>query len=292
MKYLSEYLEYLKYQKNYSDETIHSYSIDIEEFLDYINSECINICEVGYDVVKAWLIHLDEKKNKSTTVSRKISSLRGFYKYLINNKVIDSNPFSLVSLPKKERHLPRFFYYNELEEMFQVPKLNTALGQRDRLLLEMLYATGVRVSELVNIKVSDINGEEIKVLGKGNKERIVEFGDYAESILELYLNEGYKHLNIKKSEYLFLNNRGGKLTTRGVRYILDNIINKTTIDKKISPHMLRHTFATHLLNEGCDLLTVQELLGHESLTATSIYTHITNDRLKEVYFKCHPRAKK
>ena len=292
MKYLSEYLEYLKYQKNYSDETIHSYSIDIEEFLDYINSECINICEVGYDVVKAWLIHLDEKKNKSTTVSRKISSLRGFYKYLINNKVIDSNPFSLVSLPKKERHLPRFFYYNELEEMFQVPKLNTALGQRDRLLLEMLYATGVRVSELVNIKVSDINGEEIKVLGKGNKERIVEFGDYAESILELYLNEGYKHLNIKKSEYFFLNNRGGKLTTRGVRYILDNIINKTTIDKKISPHMLRHTFATHLLNEGCDLLTVQELLGHESLTATSIYTHITNDRLKEVYFKCHPRAKK
>ena len=176
--------------------------------------------------------------------------------------------------------------------MFQVPKLNTALGQRDRLLLEMLYATGVRVSELVNIKVSDINGEEIRVLGKGNKERIVEFGDYAESILELYLNEGYKHLNIKKSEYLFLNNRGGKLTTRGVRYILDNIINKTTIDKKISPHMLRHTFATHLLNEGCDLLTVQELLGHESLTATSIYTHITNDRLKEVYFKCHPRAKK
>lgn len=292
MKYLSEYLEYLKYQKNYSDETIHSYSIDIEEFLDYINSECINICEVGYDVVKAWLINLDEKKNKSTTVSRKISSLRGFYKYLINNKVIDSNPFSLVSLPKKERHLPRFFYYNELEEMFQVPRLNTALGQRDRLLLEMLYATGVRVSELVNIKVSDINGEEIKVLGKGNKERIVEFGDYAESILELYLNEGYKHLNIKKSEYLFLNNRGGKLTTRGVRYILDNIINKTTIDKKISPHMLRHTFATHLLNEGCDLLTVQELLGHESLTATSIYTHITNDRLKEVYFKCHPRAKK
>lgn len=292
MKYLSEYLEYLKYQKNYSDETIHSYSIDIEEFLDYINSECINICEVGYDVVKAWLIHLDEKKNKSTTVSRKISSLRGFYKYLINNKVMNSNPFSLVSLPKKERHLPRFFYYNELEEMFQVPKLNTALGQRDRLLLEMLYATGVRVSELVNIKVSDINGEEIKVLGKGNKERIVEFGDYAESILELYLNEGYKSLNVKKSEYLFLNNRGGKLTTRGVRYILDNIINKTTIDKKISPHMLRHTFATHLLNEGCDLLTVQELLGHDSLTATSIYTHITNDRLKEVYFKCHPRAKK
>lgn len=292
MNYLKEYLEYLKYQRNYSEETIHSYSIDIEEFLNYINSEAIKFNKVDYDTVRLWLMYLDKKKDKSTTVSRKISALRGFYKYLINNKIMENNPFSLVSLPKKERYLPRFFYYNELEEMFQVPKLNTALGQRDRLILEMLYATGVRVSELVNIKLSDISKEEIKVLGKGNKERFVEFGDYAESILELYLNEGYKKLNTKNIDYLFLNNRGEQLTTRGVRYILDRVIRQTTIDKKISPHMLRHSFATHLLNEGCDLLTVQELLGHESLSATSIYTHVTNDRLKEVYFKCHPRAKK
>lgn len=292
MNYLKEYLEYLKYQRNYSEETIHSYNIDIEEFLNYINSEAIKFNMVDYDTVRLWLMYLDNKKDKSTTVSRKISALRGFYKYLINNKIMENNPFSLVSLPKKERHLPRFFYYNELEEMFQVPKLNTPLGQRDRLILEMLYATGVRVSELVNIKLSDISKEEIKVLGKGNKERFVEFGDYAESILELYLNEGYKKLNVKNVEYLFLNSRGEQLTTRGVRYILDKIIRQTTIDKKISPHMLRHSFATHLLNEGCDLLTVQELLGHESLSATSIYTHVTNDRLKEVYFKCHPRAKK
>lgn len=165
------------------------------------------------------------------------------------------------------------------------------MGQRDRLILEMLYATGVRVSELVNIKVSDISGRTIKILGKGNKERIVRFGDYCDEILKMYLNDGHYKLN-GSSDYLFLNSNGGKLTDRGVRYLLDKIIAKTTIEKKISPHMLRHSFATHLLNEGCDILTVQELLGHESLTATSIYTHITNDRLKDVYFKTHPRAKK
>ena len=291
MEYLEQYLDYLQYQKNYSIETIHSYKIDLIEFFDYIKKESISYKEMDYDMVRIWLMKLNEEYDKSSTISRKISSLRSFYKYLLNKKVIENSPFSLVSLPKKEKHLPRFFYYNELEELFKVPDITTPLGQRDRLILEMLYATGVRVSELVNIKVSDIVGEEIKVLGKGNKERIVVFGAYAEDILELYLSDGYKKLNVKNSEYLFLNNNGFKLTSRGIRYLLDKIINKTTIDKKISPHMLRHSFATHLLNEGCDILTVQELLGHESLTATSIYTHVTNDRLKEVYFKCHPRAK-
>ena len=291
MEYLDQYLDYLQYQKNYSIETIHSYKVDLIEFFDYIKSEALSYKRMDYDMVRIWLMKLNDEYKKSSTISRKISSLRSFYKYLLNKKIIDSNPFSLVSLPKKEKHLPRFFYYNELEELFNVPDITTPLGQRDRLILEMLYATGVRVSELVNIKINDIVGEEIKVLGKGNKERIVRFGAYAEDILDLYLHQGYKKLNINNSEYLFLNSNGNKITTRGVRYLLDKIIDKTTLDKKISPHMLRHSFATHLLNEGCDILTVQELLGHESLTATSIYTHITNDRLKEVYFKCHPRAK-
>ena len=291
MEYLDQYLDYLQYQKNYSIETIHSYKIDLIEFFNYLKEEALNFKEVDYDMIRIWLMKLNDEYDKSSTISRKISSLRSFYKYLLNKKIIDTNPFTLVSLPKKEKHLPRFFYYNELEELFKVSDITVPLGQRDRLILEMLYATGVRVSELVNIKVSDITGEEIKVLGKGNKERIVRFGAYAEDILDLYLSDGYKKLNIKNSEYLFLNNNGDQLTTRGVRYLLDKIINKTTLDKKISPHMLRHSFATHLLNEGCDILTVQELLGHESLTATSIYTHVTNDRLKEVYFKCHPRAK-
>ena len=291
MRELEDYLKYLEYQKNYSKHTIDSYQKDIEEYLEYIEDKKIKLLKINYDEIKMYLKYLSDKEDVNSTISRKISALRGFYKFLQNNNKIENNPFSLINLPKKEKKLPRFFFYNELEELFNTPKLNTPLGQRDRLILEMLYATGVRVSELVNIKVSDITDRTIKILGKGNKERIVRFGDYCDEILKMYLNDGHYKLN-SSSQYLFLNSNGGKLTDRGVRYLLDKIIDKTTIEKKISPHMLRHSFATHLLNEGCDILTVQELLGHESLTATSIYTHVTNDRLKDVYFKTHPRAKK
>lgn len=291
MRELEDYLNYLEYQKNYSKHTIESYKQDIIEYLEYLDEKHIKLLKIKYDEIRDYLKYLSDKKDINSTISRKISALRSFYKYLQNNNKIESNPFSLINLPKKEKKLPRFFYYNELEELFNTPKLNTPLGQRDRLILEMLYATGVRVSELVNIKISDISDRTIKILGKGNKERIVRFGEYCEEILKMYLNDGHYKLN-SSSQYLFLNNSGGQLTDRGVRYLLDKIISKTTIEKKISPHMIRHSFATHLLNEGCDILTVQELLGHESLTATSIYTHVTNDRLKDVYFKTHPRAKK
>ncbi len=292
MKYLEEYLKYLKYQKNYSQETIDSYEEDLVEFLDFLKKENIDLLDVKYDDVRFFLMELNDKKNKASTISRKLSSLRGFYKFLINRDYIKNNPFTLIKTPRKEKKLPRFFYYNELEEMFNSIDISDALGQRNRLILEVLYASGVRVSELVNIKLKDINDEEIKVLGKGNKERITRIGDYAREILDLYLSDGYKELNKNNSEYLFLNKNGNKLTTRGIRYILDEIIKNTNVKKKISPHMLRHSFATHLLNEGCDILSVQELLGHESLTATAIYTHVTTDRLKDVYFKTHPRARK
>ena len=158
----------------------------------------------------------------------------------------------------------------------------------------MLYASGVRVSELVNIKLTDINAKEqtIKIFGKGKKARIVCFNDVTKKYLDKYIKDGRYKLDVNGSEYLFLNYKGGKITTRGVEKILDDIIDKTALNKHITPHMLRHTFATHLLNEGCDLLSVQELLGHASLSATNIYTHITNDRLKDVYLKTHPRARK
>ena len=202
-----------------------------------------------------------------------------------------SNP---ATCSEKSKKLPRYFEYNELEELFKVPDTRNPLGQRDLLLLEMLYATGVRVGELVSIKVKDIdlNNRNILILGKGNKERFVQFGEYCEDILKEYLKDGRKILNSKDSEYLFLNNNGGELTERGVRFILDKLIKQTGINKNISPHMIRHSFATHLLNEGCDLLTVQKLLGHESIKATQIYTHVTTDRLKEVYYQSFPRAKK
>ncbi len=292
VKYLEEYLKYLKYQKNYSSLTIDSYEEDLVSFLDFLNKENLDVLSVVYDDIRFYLMDLNNQKNKASTISRKLSSLRGFYKFLINRDYIKNNPFTLIKAPKKEKKLPRFFYYNELEEMFNSIDISTPLGERNRLILEVLYASGVRVSELVNIKVKDINDEEIKVLGKGNKERITRIGDYAREILDLYLEDGYKELNSKNSEYLFLNKNGDKLTTRGIRYILDEIIKNTNVKKKISPHMLRHSFATHLLNEGCDILSVQELLGHESLSATAIYTHVTTDRLKDVYFKTHPRARK
>lgn len=292
MMELKEYLTYLKIERNYSDKTISSYKKDIDEFLYYLKINHKDLFSIKYSDINPYLKILDNKKNTNSTISRKISSLRGFYKYLLREKKIDSNPFLLVSLPKKDKKLPRFFYYNELELLFDVPDLKTPLGQRDRLILEMLYATGVRVSELVNIRIDDISKREIRILGKGNKERIVRYGSFAEDILDLYLKDGYKKLNINNSLKLFLNNRGTPLTTRGVKYILDSIINKTSIDKKISPHMLRHTFATHLLNEGCDIMSVSELLGHANLSATAIYTHVTTDRLKDVYFHSHPRAKK
>ena len=295
IKELNDYLEYLKYQKNYSDYTVENYKHDIIEYLEYLNSENLSFKDIEYSDIRFYLMYLkDTKKDDNTSINRKLSSLRGFYKYLANEGIVKTNVFSLVNGPKKSKKLPRYFEYNELEELFNVPDTRTPLGQRDSLILEMLYATGVRVGELVNIKVSDIDlgRRNIIILGKGNKERFVTYGEYCEDILKTYLNNGRFYLNSKSSDYLFLNNNGGRLTDRGVRFILDKLIQKTSINKNISPHMIRHSFATHLLNEGCDLLTVQKLLGHESIKATQIYTHVTTDRLKEVYFKSFPRAKK
>ena len=292
-KIINEYLEYLKYQKNYSDYTVLNYKNDILEFFDYLSRESLNYKTIEYSDIRFYLMYLkEEKHDDNSSVSRKLSSLRGLYKYLANEKIVKSNVFSLVNAPKKSKKLPRYFEYNELEELFLVPDINTSIGQRDLLLLEMLYATGVRVGELVNIKVKDIDlgRRNIIILGKGNKERFVTYGEYCEDILKRYLNDGYILLNKNNLDYLFLNNNGGNLTERGVRYILDELIKKTSINKKISPHMIRHSFATHLLNEGCDLLTVQKLLGHESIKATQVYTHVTTDRLREVYFRSFPRA--
>ena len=294
VKELNDYLDFLKYQKNYSDYTIESYLNDICEYLDYINSEGLAFKDIEYSDIRFFLMYLKEtKKDNNSSIDRKLSALRGFYKYMANEGIVKSNVFSLVSGPKKSKKLPRYFEYNELEEMFNVPD-DTPLGQRDLLLLEMLYATGCRVGELVSMKVSDIDfgRSNILILGKGNKERYVTYGEYCEDALKKYLNDGYKTLNKNNIDYLFLNNNGGVLTERGVRFILEKIIKQTGINKNISPHMIRHSFATHLLNEGCDLLTVQKLLGHESIKATQIYTHVTTDRLKEVYYQSFPRAKK
>ena len=292
---VNKYADYLQYEKNYSDYTINSYKGDILEFYDYLERENLKYNNIEYSDLRFYLMYLkDEKCDNNSSIDRKLSALRGFYNYLASQGIVSSNAFSLISGLKKDKKLPRYFEYNELEELFNVPDMRNPLGQRDRLILEMLYATGVRVGELVNIKISDIDlsRKMILILGKGNKEREVTYGDYCDEVLRLYLSDGYRKLDKDRASYIFLNNNGKQLTERGVRYILDQIIKKTSLNKAISPHVLRHSFATHLLNEGCDLLTVQKLLGHESISATQIYTHVSTDRLKEVYYNSFPRAKK
>lgn len=293
MNNLDKYIDYLLYEKAYSKHTILNYKDDILEYLNFLKLEELEYKNIVYEDLRYYLVYLKDKKNSNSSIDRKISALRGFYKYLVNLKILEVNPFDIVSGPKKEKKLPRYFEYNELEELFNSVDISSVIGRRDRLILELLYATGVRVSEMIEIKVSDIDisNRNINIIGKGNKERIVKFGEYCLDAINDYLDNSYNKLNINNINYLFLNSRGSKLTDRGVRYILDNLIKKTSLNKKISPHMLRHSFATHLLNNGADLLTVQKLLGHESIKATQVYTHVSTDRLKEVYFKSFPRAK-
>ena len=291
-KIVSDFLDYIIKQKNYSNNTKKNYEIDIEEFFLFLKENNINYKDADYKIIKKYLMLLYNKGLSKSSVSRKLSSLRSLYKYLFNNDIIKTNPFKYVPTPKKEKKLPKYLGINELEDMFNSIDLKSKLGIRNRLILEILYGCGIRLSELVNIRIKDIDfyKKEIKILGKGNKERIVLFGDYCNYYLNMYLNE-LRPLLLKEktSDYLIINSNGNKLTSRGVYFIINEIIKKTSLKKNVSPHMLRHTFATHLLNNGCDIRTVQELLGHESLETTQIYTHVSNEHLRNVYLNCHPR---
>lgn len=290
-KDLINYLTYLKYNKNYSENTIDSYSDDIYEYLVYLNKECLDYRGITYQDIRFLLDYYREKNFSSRSIRRKISALKGFYKYLVREGIINSNPFVYVTLPKKEVRLPKFLNYNEMIEIFDTIDINDVFGLRNRVVMELLYATGVRVSELVNIKKNDVdlNNKTIVITGKGNKMRVVFFNDVCRKYLDRYIKE----INgVSKTDYLIINTNGFGITARGIRLIIDKVIKNTSIIKNISPHVIRHTFATHLLNNGCDLLTVQELLGHSSISTTGIYTHVSLDRQKEVYYHTHPRSKK
>ena len=218
--------------------------------------------------------------------------MKSFFKYLEGLDKIKTNPMLLISNPKKERKLPNFLNYGDLDKLLSVPNLKTDDGQRDALIMEMLYSTGIRVSELVNIKISDINKNERKilVLGKGNKERYVYYGTRCEELLNLYLKDG--RTSLPGGNYLFLNKHGRKMNDRVIRMIIDRNVKLAGLKVHVSPHVLRHTYATHMLNEGADLKSVGDLLGHENLSTTQIYTHVSNERLRNVYLNAHPRAKK
>ncbi len=288
-----KFLEKLKYEYNYSDLTINGYDYEITKFLDYLNNNHLDYKKINLDMIRNYLKYLDSLKYKKNSISKNLSSLRSYYKFLTEEKVVLNNPFKNISNPKKDKKLPDFLNYEEINKLFDSADTTTPLGLRNRCILELLYDTGIRVSELVNLKINDIEFDKkiINILGKGKKERIVYYGDYLQEVLGKYINDSRKYLlNNKLSEYLILNNNGSKITTRGVEYIIDKMVNEAAIKHKISPHVLRHTFATHMLNGGADIKSIQQLLGHESLSTTGIYTHITNDVLRQEYLKNHPRS--
>lgn len=294
MKYYNEFIDYITYEKKYSQNTIINYKRIIEEYFAFLNKEGILPLEVDTKVIRNYLRELYEKKYSKKSMCLYISALRSFYKYFLRKRLIKNNPMLLIKNPKLDRNTPKFLYSNELSLLYDAIDINTILGIRDKLILELLYSTGVRVSELVNIKLDDINYYDysIRILGKGSKERNVLFGEQLYDLLELYLNHSRGLLIKGDTDILLLNKNGTPLTDRGVRLIINNMALKTTLKEHISPHTIRHTFATHLLKGGADLKTVQELLGHSSLSATQVYTHVTNELLRKVYLECHPRAKK
>ena len=291
-KYIDSFIEYLNVQMNYSSHTCLNYQIDLEEYNEFLKSNNYIYNNMDYKKCTNYLLYLNDKSYKKTSISRKLSSLRSFYKYLVLNNYCDSNPFLLVSSPKKEKRIPKYINYNGIEEIFNVPNIKTKEGQREKLILEVLYGAGVRVSELVNIKLKDIdyNNKTILIFGKGSKERLVSFGEPCLDIIKLFIKEGRKqYLNDRESDYLIVGVNEEKLTTRRIEQIIDDLIKKTSLKINVTPHMFRHTFASHLLDNGAELIAVQELLGHESLSSTEIYTHISNEHLRDVYYKCHPR---
>ncbi len=291
---IEKFLEYLEYQKKYSENTILAYEKDLEELSNYIQNRKLNYEKLEYKDVTDYMMYLSDKKMKAGSINRHLSSIRSFYTFLIKNGEVTSSPFSLINGPKKEKKLPNYLQYEEFLDLIATCD-ETNLGIRNRMILELLFASGVRVSELVNIKIADIDfkNREIKIFGKGKKTRIVYFNKTCQEVMSKYVREARQELlKGKTNEYLFVNHLGNHLTRRGVADILEKLIMKSSIKHKISPHTLRHTFATLLLNEGMDIREVQELLGHARLATTSIYTHVSNEELRRVYLKSHPRAHK
>lgn len=289
MNYIDKFLEYLKSVKKHSDNTIISYQDDLKELASVLNN---NIIDINEDDIKKYLNYLYDKSYNKNTISRKLSGVRSFYNYLYNHDVIKTNYFTDVHNPKKIRSLPHYLKTSEIDKVLDNTNEVTLYGERNKLIVELLYVTGLRVSELVNIKLKDIDkyNKSIKILGKGSKERIVYYEDNCSELLNKYLNNTRRELDKSNSEYLLLNKFGNKLSTRMIRNILNNLTIGTSIEQ-IYPHMIRHTFATTMLNNGADLMTVKELLGHESINTTSIYTHVTNEQIRKVFDSCHPRAK-
>ena len=294
---LEQFRAYLLVEKNFSPYTAKSYTSDVMSFLIWL--EDADVSSVDYNKIREYLRFIYKYNYKKTTVARKISALRTFYKYLYRERVVESNPVAGISAPKKTKSLPKFLDKEEIEQILNNVNIESPSGFRNRAILELLWATGMRISELSGLNFGDLNLEhnEIKVFGKGSKERIVLISERAKQYLERYIHTA-RRLVAKdfppppqeENSPVFINNTGYRLNPKTIRNVINSIVEKISLPKKVTPHMFRHSFATYLIENGADLRVVQELLGHASISNTQIYTHISTKHLTDTYNKAHPRA--
>lgn len=295
-KEIEHFLDKLAIQKQYSAHTIEAYQRDLKEFTSYLMQEAIDgYQDVDYQVLRGYLGKLYDDQLEPSSIARKLSSLRSFFDYLLKENLIADNPMLLIHAPKQAKRNPDFLFYEEIETLLDKIDTSTILGIRNRAILELMYASGLRASEVVQLQLGDIDVSRmlVKILGKGKKERYVPFHELALETLQRYLKEARPELMLKakeKHQVVFVNKNGNPLTTRGLRDIIDRVALETGLGRHLHPHTIRHTFATHLLDQGAELRLVQEMLGHENLSTTQIYTHVSKEKLKKTYLSAHPLA--
>ncbi len=284
---VSRFMTFLEAEKNASSHTITNYSVDLQSFFNFFKDTEIE--KIDYLEIRRYLAFLSEKDFSKSTISRKLASLRSFFKFLTRENLVKENPAVNIATPKKDKKLPIYLEEQEISNLLEAPSKNTKIEKRDKSILELLYSSGIRVSELVGLNIEDVDflGEVLKVRGKGKKERMVPVGSKALDAMKDYIN---KRDDQSELGALFLNKGKTRLTDRSVRRIVLKYARRISLAKEISPHVLRHSFATHMLDRGADLRSVQELLGHQNLSTTQIYTHVSTKRLKESYEQAHPRA--
>jgi integrase/recombinase XerC len=302
---IEQFLEHLRYERNVSAHTLRNYASDLEQFVDHLAPadpksgarKFPDLKNVDHLTIREWLAELHSAQKKKASIARKLAALRTFFQFLVREGLLESNPAKLVSTPRQEKKLPKHLSIEEAIKFIETPDIQTDLGKRDRAMLELMYATGVRVAELTTLNLADIDfrNQLVRVTGKRRKQRIVPFGDPAANAIRDYLKVRDKFLlnspiSERDDEALFLNYQGTRITTRSVGRMVEKYIKICAGIHRISPHALRHSFATHLLDSGADLRDIQELLGHARLSTTQVYTHVSMEKLVEVYDKAHPKA--
>ncbi len=295
LEVVNRFIDYLVSVRGYSENTAKAYRVDLSKFVKFLKSMGVepDLSKVDIKLLDRFVEHLKKQGLKSNTVSRIISAVRSFYRYLVTQKIIDRNPAELLDYPEKVERVPDALSYEEVDKLLNAPDTSTPKGMRDKAMLELLYATGMRVSELLGLKLGDVDLDEriVRCQGKGARERLVPFGDHAAKALEDYLSKARPALTSKRrTSYLFVNAKGGKLSRTGFWKILKDYGEKIGLGYRLHPHLLRHTFATHMLAGGCDIMVIKELLGHASISTTEVYTRRDLEGLKKVLAECHPRG--